>query len=146
MSVVHPTPQKAISGLRFWTKVANCHCCGCARIFCVSCRLDYIAFANLDGRNKTYILQEDLAHIFAITVFEDFIYWTDWEKSSVERAHKYTGLQRKTIGSTIHRPMDIQVYHPFRQRSFKKDQVQCAENCRHSAVSVLQMSLRNRGV
>ena len=86
-------------------------------------RLDYIAFANLDGTNKKYIIEEGLAHIFAITMFEDYIYWTDWENSNVERAHKYTGSNRTAIGSTIHRPMDIQIYHKFRQTSFKKDQV-----------------------
>ena len=85
--------------------------------------MDYIAFANLDGTNKKYIIVEGLAHIFAITVFEDYIYWTDWENSNVERAHKYTGSNRTAIGSTIHRPMDIQIYHKFRQTSFKKDQV-----------------------
>ena len=50
-----------------------------------------------------------LQHIFALTVFEDFVYWTDWETNSIERCHKYTGKENKTILSTIHRPMDIQV-------------------------------------
>ncbi len=38
-----------------------------------------------------------LAHIFAITVFEDYIYWTDWEHSSIRRAHKYTGIIDKIL-------------------------------------------------
>ena len=50
-----------------------------------------------------------LQHIFALSVFEDFVYWTDWETNSIERCHKYTGKENKTILSTIHRPMDIQV-------------------------------------
>ena len=89
----------------------------------INFRLDYIAYANLDGSNKKIIRNDNLAHIFAITVFEDYIYWTDWENSNVERAHKYTGHNRKQIGSTIHRPMDIQIYHKYRQMSYKKDQV-----------------------
>ena len=54
-------------------------------------------------------------HIFALTVFEDFIYWSDWETGTIERAHKYTGKQNKTLITTVHRPMDLQVFHPLRQ-------------------------------
>ena len=50
-----------------------------------------------------------LQHIFALTVFEDYIYWSDWETSTIERCHKYTGKANKTLLSTIHRPMDLQV-------------------------------------
>lgn len=55
-------------------------------------------------------------HIFAITVFENYLYWTDWESKSVMRAEKYTGNNVQTIYNAAHRPMDIHVYHPFRQR------------------------------
>ena len=57
----------------------------------------------------------NLHHIFAISVFEDHIYWSDWETKSIERCHKYSGLDNKTVLTTIHRPMDVQVYHPMRQ-------------------------------
>lgn len=57
-----------------------------------------------------------MRHIFAITVFENYLYWTDWESKSVMRAEKYTGKSVQTIYSAAHRPMDIHVYHPFRQR------------------------------
>lgn len=54
-------------------------------------------------------------HVFAISVFEDYLYWTDWELKSVLRAHKYTGRDGKKIYTAVHRPMDIHVYHPYRQ-------------------------------
>lgn len=72
-------------------------------------RLDYIAMADLNGNNIRYILNESLPHIFAISQFENFIYWTDWEYKSVERAHKYDGSKRENLTFTIHRPMDVQV-------------------------------------
>jgi low-density lipoprotein receptor-related protein 1 (alpha-2-macroglobulin receptor) len=84
-------------------------------LFWADAREDYIAVADLDGRNPRIVLSRDdntgarLHHIFAMTVFEDYIYWTDWETKSVEKCHKYNGGERETIISTIHRPMDIQV-------------------------------------
>jgi len=56
-----------------------------------------------------------LHHIFALTVLEDYLYWTDWETKSVERCHKYSGTDCSTLTTTVHRPMDIHVYHPLRQ-------------------------------
>ena len=84
-------------------------------LFWADAREDYIAVADLDGRNPHIVLSRgdntnaQLHHIFAMTVFEDYIYWTDWETKSVEKCHKYNGTQRETIITTIHRPMDIQV-------------------------------------
>ena len=73
-------------------------------------KLDYIAIADINGTNLRYILQGGhLPHIFAITTFEDYIYWTDWEYKSVERANKNTGGNRSNLTHTIHRPMAIQV-------------------------------------
>nr|CAD7417465.1 unnamed protein product [Timema poppensis] len=60
-----------------------------------------------------------LHHIFALTVFEDYVYWTDWEKKSVERCNKYNGTDCKTLTTTVHRPMDIHIFHPYHQRPVK---------------------------
>ena len=78
-------------------------------------RLNYIAMADIHGHNVRYILKENLPHVFAITTFGDYIFWTDWEGKKVERAHKFTGKNRTILANTIHRPMDIQVYHKLRQ-------------------------------
>lgn len=59
-------------------------------------------------------------HIFALTVFEDQLYWTDWVTKSIERCHKYHCENYTTIATAIHRPMDIQVFHPYRQAPCNK--------------------------
>lgn len=79
------------------------------KIFWADARLDYIAFADFYGKNRRYVIQSGLSHVFAMTVFEDTIYWTDWEYKSIERAHKFTGKNRRNVTFTMHRPMDIQV-------------------------------------
>lgn len=61
------------------------------------------------------VLNHDIPHIFAMTLFEEYIYWTDWETKSINRAHKTQGTNKTTLISTLHRPMDVHIYHPYRQ-------------------------------
>ncbi|XP_035237468.1 low-density lipoprotein receptor-related protein 1-like isoform X1 [Anguilla anguilla] len=85
------------------------------RIYWADAREDYIEFADLDGTNRHTVLNQDIPHIFAMTLFEEFIYWTDWETKSINRAHKTLGTNKTLLISTLHRPMDIHIYHPSRQ-------------------------------
>ena len=79
-------------------------------------KLDYIAIADLDATDVRYLLRgSHLPHIFGITAFEDYIYWTDWEYKSIEKANRRTGGGRRNVTNTIHQPMGIQVFHPLRQ-------------------------------
>lgn len=56
-----------------------------------------------------------LPHPFALTVFEDTVYWTDWNTRTVEKGNKYDGSAREVLVNTTHRPFDIHVCHPYRQ-------------------------------
>uniref|UniRef100_A0A8C4X5R5 Low density lipoprotein receptor-related protein 1 n=1 Tax=Erpetoichthys calabaricus TaxID=27687 RepID=A0A8C4X5R5_ERPCA len=80
------------------------------RIYWADAREDYIEFASLDGTSR-----QDIPHIFAMTLFEEYIYWTDWETKSINRAHKTLGTNKTMLISTLHRPMDIHIFHPYRQ-------------------------------
>ncbi|CAH0551681.1 unnamed protein product [Brassicogethes aeneus] len=90
-------------------------------LFWSDAREDYIAVSDLEGNNIKIITSRQrnpklqLHHVFAIAVWEDYVYWTDWETKSVERCNKYTGENCKSILSTVHRPMDVRVVHPFKQ-------------------------------
>uniref|UniRef100_A0AAZ3NRC3 EGF-like domain-containing protein n=1 Tax=Oncorhynchus tshawytscha TaxID=74940 RepID=A0AAZ3NRC3_ONCTS len=85
------------------------------RIYWADAREDYIEFASLDGSNRHTVLTQDVPHIFAMTLFEEYIYWTDWETKSINRCHKTLGINKTTLITTLHRPMDIHIYHPYRQ-------------------------------
>lgn len=56
-----------------------------------------------------------LPHPFAITVFEDSLYWTDWHTKSINSANKFTGKNQEIIRNKLHFPMDIHTLHPQRQ-------------------------------
>lgn len=43
---------------------------------------------NVDGTKRRMLLEDKLPHIFGFTLLGDFIYWTDWQRRSIERVHK----------------------------------------------------------
>ncbi len=63
--------------------------------------------------SKCYIL--GLPHPFAITLFEDELYWTDWHTKSINKANKFHGNSVETVRNRLHFPMDIHTFHPQRQ-------------------------------
>lgn len=77
-------------------------------------------YSDLDGHHRHTVYDGTLPHPFAITIFEDTIYWTDWNTRTVEKGNKYDGSGRTVLVNTTHRPFDIHVYHPYRQPFGKK--------------------------
>ncbi|KAF2897473.1 hypothetical protein ILUMI_08703 [Ignelater luminosus] len=86
------------------------------RIYWADAHLDYIAFADLEGRHRHMVLSgATVPHVFALTLFDDYIFWTDWNLKAISRANKYTGKDLQVLRNTTHRPYDIHVFHPLRQ-------------------------------
>ncbi|XP_077997711.1 prolow-density lipoprotein receptor-related protein 1-like [Glandiceps talaboti] len=86
-----------------------------SKLYWADAREDYIEFVNFDGTGRRTVLNVDLPHVFALSVFEDFVFWSDWETKSIHRADKHTGENKQELITTVHRPMDVHVYHPLRQ-------------------------------
>lgn len=100
------------------------------RLWWGDAHLDVIETIKLDGTGRHTAL-EGVPHPFAVTIFEDWMYWTDWNHMSIEKAHKFTGANHTVLLNTTHRPMDIHVYHPLKQKAGKNP---CGENngaCSH---------------
>ncbi|XP_048340432.1 low-density lipoprotein receptor-related protein 2 [Sphaerodactylus townsendi] len=85
------------------------------KLYWADAHLNYIEYSDLDGRHRHTVYDGSLPHPFAITIFEDTIYWTDWNTRTVEKGNKYDGSDRAVLVNTTHRPFDIHVYHPYRQ-------------------------------
>lgn len=64
------------------------------------------------------ILSNHLPHPFALTLFEDQLYWTDWNTKSISTANKVTGKGFRNVHIDLHFPMDIHSYHSSRQPEF----------------------------
>uniref|UniRef100_A0A3B1KBK7 Low density lipoprotein receptor-related protein 4 n=1 Tax=Astyanax mexicanus TaxID=7994 RepID=A0A3B1KBK7_ASTMX len=83
------------------------------RMYWVDAKHHVIERADLDGKNRKAVIS--LPHPFAITVFEDSLYWTDWHTKSINSANKFTGKNQEIIRNKLHFPMDIHTLHPQRQ-------------------------------
>nr|XP_045622888.1 low-density lipoprotein receptor-related protein 2-like isoform X5 [Procambarus clarkii] len=102
------------------------------RIYWADAHLDYIAYADLDGKNRHEVISgSKVPHVFAITVFDDYMYWTDWNLKAILKANKFTGEDFQFLRNTTHRPYDIHVFHPLRQLPYDNP---CGDNnggCSH---------------
>ena len=87
------------------------------RLYWVDAKLHVIASSDLDGGSRYIVLssRQFIKHPFSITVFEDFVYWTDWETESIHKANKFTGHGLNSVAVQLYSPMGIHVYHPMRQ-------------------------------
>ncbi|XP_075216860.1 low-density lipoprotein receptor-like isoform X2 [Lycorma delicatula] len=89
------------------------------RIFWVDAKLNLISSCDYDGTGRKAVLRSSdyLPHPFSISVFEDWVYWTDWDKQAIFRANKFNGSQIAPVTAVnmLQNPMVIHVYHPYRQ-------------------------------
>ena len=85
------------------------------KIWWADAKLHTIEAADLDGSHRHLVRSEDVFHPFGLTVFQDYMYWTDWEKEAIYKANKFNGNEKSVIGDNLFSPMDVQVYHRQRQ-------------------------------
>lgn len=81
------------------------------------------------------IIADDLPHPFGLTQYNDYIYWTDWNLHSIERADKTSGKNRTLIQGHLDFVMDILVFHSSRQDGLN-DCVQNNGHCGHLCLAI----------
>lgn len=48
---------------------------------------------NFDGTDRRALITDNLPHVFGITLSGDYIYWTDWQRRAIDKAHKVRNLK-----------------------------------------------------
>ncbi|XP_064624228.1 very low-density lipoprotein receptor-like isoform X2 [Lineus longissimus] len=86
-------------------------------LYWVDAKMHMIGSADLDGNNQRTILSAQglLKHPFSIAVFEDRVYWSDWEHEAIKSVDKFTGNNTQSHAIHLFGPMDVHVLHPLKQ-------------------------------
>ncbi|XP_069673416.1 low-density lipoprotein receptor isoform X3 [Periplaneta americana] len=117
------------------------------RVYWVDAKLNVISSCNYDGSERRVILYspDSLQHPFSITTFEDWVYWTDWDKQAVYRANKFNGKDIAAITAThmLQNPMVIHVYHPYRQPDGENHCQAVNGHCSHLCLPAPQINSRS---
>lgn len=67
------------------------------------------------GGDIKLVIQSDIDQPMGLSQYQDFVYWTDLKRRSIERANKNNGLNRTVVQGDIDHAMDILVFHASRQ-------------------------------
>ncbi|KAM9485972.1 low-density lipoprotein receptor-related protein 1B [Clarias gariepinus] len=92
----------------------------------------HILFANMDGSQRHKVSHSHIQGVMGLTLFEDFIYWTDGKSKSLRRAHKTSGSHAVELLNSWQAIKSVTVYHPLRQPEVPKHQCQVGNGgCSH---------------
>ena len=87
------------------------------RLWWTDAKLNTIGSADLNGHHRRTVLKDtsSVKHPFGISIFQEDMYWTDWNSGKVFRANRFTGRNAVTVADKLARVMDVVVLHRQRQ-------------------------------
>ena len=85
------------------------------RLFWGDAHLNEIGFMDFDGAGRRHIPAQRTSHVSSMAVFDDFLYWSDWNLREVIRSDKWSGKNETILKKTIQLPNELRIIHPFRQ-------------------------------
>ncbi|CAL4059748.1 unnamed protein product, partial [Meganyctiphanes norvegica] len=56
-----------------------------------------IEMVNLDGSQRRPLIKGELSHPFGLALWNNSVYWSDWDTNSIHAADKTTGENRRTL-------------------------------------------------
>ncbi|KAK7073342.1 Low-density lipoprotein receptor-related protein 6 [Halocaridina rubra] len=67
------------------------------KIYWCDAKTDKIEMASMDGSERRVVVSEQLSHAYGFSLLGSYLYWTDWQRRSIERVNKLNGSQREMI-------------------------------------------------
>ena len=92
-------------------------------------RIDYYSF-NLNARFNLY--QHNLIHPVSMSIFEDFIYWSDQEDYSISKCNKFTKHNQTVVLKYPESPIyNLHVFHPILKKTYNNPcfSAYCSDIC-----------------
>ncbi|KYB26208.1 vitellogenin receptor isoform X1 [Tribolium castaneum] len=84
-----------------------------SRLYWTDAKLMTLESIRLDGTDRRIVLNEIVKHPYAIAVFENRLYWSDWSTHSIQSCDKFTGKNHHTIIKEQKEYIyGITIYHP----------------------------------
>lgn len=95
------------------------------QIYWADAKLRHIMRSDYNGENVFTVVSssKDLVHPFGLTVFEDRIYWSDWETEGIHYANKYDGREPSVMAKYIFGTTTIRIYQKEVQPVGKRQQI-----------------------
>ncbi|XP_067676382.1 neuronal cell adhesion molecule-like [Haliotis asinina] len=104
------------------------------RLYWTDAKRDRVSSCDMDGGDRRLVVRmpgPPDERMFAITIFQDFLYWSDLTSSTLRKVNKRTGKDVEVINTGRGTPYDVKVYHTDRQPEASNA---CGENnggCSH---------------
>ena len=76
----------------------------------------WIASSDFNGQSRITVVKGSLQYPFAITIFGDRVYWSDWDSKSIHSSLKKTGNETLVVKKKVERLWDLKVFELKRQR------------------------------
>ncbi|XP_057339839.1 low-density lipoprotein receptor-related protein 4-like isoform X2 [Microplitis mediator] len=98
-----------------------------------------IEYIDLEGKGKPVRVHSDLPHPFGLVIYQNKVYWTDWDTKSIHRANKDTGSNSVVVRSEISGLMDVRMFHRNRTvvpNPCGKDNGKCSHLCLLTSKSI----------
>ncbi len=88
------------------------------KMYWIDAKLKRLEVANMDGTNRLLLTRSGINFPFALTGFEDYLYWTDWKTNGIRKAKKFqTPLKIIQVSHSHMAPMGVKVLHSAVQPS-----------------------------
>lgn len=95
-----------------------------------------IESADWDGKRRQSLVTSDIEGPYAVTLFQDYVYWSDWNSGDIKRAHKLTGQNQTLVHSNLDFTSSLLVYNHDNRQSGTN---QCRINnggCQHLCLAL----------
>lgn len=67
------------------------------RLYWVDAKLKTIESIKFNGEDRRAVWRGVSKHPYGIAVFEDSLYWSDWDTKSIQSCNKFTGKHREVL-------------------------------------------------